>query len=69
MFGRMDLEPAVCRTCKGKAVSPYDRKRPCETCGGIGHEFKCKNCGEYMPCRGTNPNIMDQTCCDAETKR
>lgn len=63
MLGRMDLTTKTCRVCKGTGRDPNKRARACPRCSGHGAEPYCTSCSNYMPCPGTDRNIMDQSYC------
>ena len=63
MFGRLDISLKTCPDCQGSGKDPRKRKRPCPRCQGTGQAEFCKSCGEWIPCPGTDPNILDQSYC------
>ena len=64
-IGRTDTAYAgPCKHCHGSGKDPKKRTRVCPKCAGVGRQLICRTCGDDMPCRGTNPNIMDQSVCD-----
>ena len=37
---------AKCSVCKGSGMIP--RTQPCEACGGLGREYRCAVCGDFL---------------------
>jgi len=65
MMERIDIEyKGICSACLGNGRDPKNRKRDCPKCGGNGKKLVCKNCGETMPCSGTDPDMIDQSWCN-----
>ena len=63
MMGRMDTESRLCPVCKGSGRDARKRKRPCSSCTGSGKAEYCRSCCEFMPCRGVEEGVWDQTFC------